>query len=87
MMIREPPAAPTEIYNDPSGYSAMMGVIEERGLLPGRIKLIGDGTKPKALVTLGIEKSFISLFMMIPTILLTLRLICRKRDTSLFQGQ
>lgn len=66
VMIREPPAAPVEIYRDPSGYSAMTGVIDERGRLPGRMKFMGEGTKPKAFVTLGIEKSFISLFKMIP---------------------
>ena len=70
VMIREPPAAPVEMYRDPSGYSAMTGVIDERGRLPGRMKFMGEGTKPKALVTLGMEKSFISLFIIIPTRLL-----------------
>jgi hypothetical protein len=48
----------------------MTGVIEERGRLPGRIKLPENGTKPNALVTFGIEKSFISSFKMIPGIVL-----------------
>jgi len=48
----------------------MTGVIDERGRLPGRMKFMGEGTNPKTLVTLGIEKSFISLFRMIPATLL-----------------
>ena len=40
--------------------------MDERGRLPGRMKLAGEGTKPKALVEFGMEKSFISLFMMMP---------------------
>lgn len=43
-----------------------MGEIEERGRLPGRMKFEGEGTYPKALEELGIEKSFISLFMITP---------------------
>lgn len=44
----------------------MVGEMEDRGRFPGLMKLEADGTYPKALTVLGIEKSFISLFMMIP---------------------
>jgi hypothetical protein len=49
----------------------MTGVMDDRGRLPGRIKFMGEGTNPKALLTFGMEKSFISLFRMIPVRLLT----------------
>ena len=42
------------------------GEIDESGRAPGRMKFAGEGTNPKALDALGMEKSFISLFMMMP---------------------
>jgi hypothetical protein len=65
-MILEPPAAPVLRNRSPEGYSTMTGVMEESGRLPGRMKLLGQGTKPNALETPGMEKSFISLFMIMP---------------------
>jgi hypothetical protein len=44
----------------------MVGVMEDNGRLPGWIKLAGLGSTPKALVTLGDEKSSISSFIRIP---------------------
>ena len=40
-----------------------MGVHEERGRLPGRMKLASEGGKPNSFLTPGMEKSFISLFL------------------------
>lgn len=40
--------------------------MEDRGRLAGRMKFAGEGTYPNALVVLGMEKSFISSFMIIP---------------------
>lgn len=40
--------------------------MEESGRFPLRMKFEGDGTYPKALEVSGIEKSFISLFIMTP---------------------
>lgn len=50
----------------------MMGVMDERGRLLGRMKLMGLGTKPNSLEVPGIEKSFISLFIMTPICLVTM---------------
>ena len=41
----------------------MVGVMEDTGRLPARMKLAGLGGKPKKLIKLGDEKSSISLFM------------------------
>ena len=38
-------------------------MIEESGLLPGRMKFASEGSKPNWLVTPGMEKSFISLLL------------------------
>ena len=66
-MILDPPAPPITAYNDPlSLNSRMTGLMDESGRLPGRMKLAGEGTKPKELFALGVEKSSISLFMMMP---------------------
>ena len=40
--------------------------MDESGRFPGEIKLASVGIKPNAFEEFGIEKSFISLFMMIP---------------------
>ena len=42
------------------------GLIEESGLLPGLIKLFGEGGRLKSLVMFGDEKSSISSLKMIP---------------------
>lgn len=64
----------------------MTGVIDERGRLPGRMKFMGEGTYPNAFVTFGMEKSFISLFKMMPIgWLATIQMF--KGETNLFQVQ
>ena len=45
--------------------------MEERGLFPGRIKLVSEGLTPKKLVMLGEEKSSISLFSTIPVLVIS----------------
>ena len=49
----------------------IIGQVEDRGRLPGRMKLISDGCKPKALVILGEEKSSISLLRTMPVLVRT----------------
>lgn len=62
-----PPAAPiTERTLPVSESTTMVGVMEDKGRLPGRMKLAGLGGTPKKLVVFGEEKSSISLFMMMP---------------------
>ena len=66
-MIRLPPADPVAKYSEPlERNSTMVGEMEERGLLPGRMKFAGEGMKPNALEEFGMEKSFISLFIITP---------------------
>lgn len=44
----------------------MTGEIEDKGRFPGAMKLAGDAMYPIALEVPGMEKSFISLFIMRP---------------------
>lgn len=65
--MRLPPADPVTRKSVPlARNSTIVGEMDERGRLPGRIKFEGEGTKPNALDWLGMEKSFISLFMITP---------------------
>jgi hypothetical protein len=43
-----------------------VGAFEESACLPGLMKFAGDGIYPKTFKTPGIEKSFMSLFMITP---------------------
>lgn len=62
-----PPEAPTtERTLLVVALTTMVGVIEDNGRLPGLMKLAGLGGTPKALVTLGDEKSSIQSFRMMP---------------------
>ena len=61
-----PPAAPITERTVPSVLTTMVGVMEDKGRLPGLIKFAGLGGTPKAFVTLGEEKSSISSFKMMP---------------------
>ena len=51
--------------------TTIVGQVEERGLFPGRIKLVSEGLTPKKLVMLGEEKSSISLFSIIPVLVIS----------------
>ena len=66
VVIREPPDAPTTNLMVPSLLIAITGAMEDMGRFPGRMKLLGDGGRPKKFVALGCEKSSISLLNMIP---------------------
>ena len=66
LMILDPPEAPATILTSPLSSVTIVGDIEDMGRLNGRIKLAGEGGYPKALILPGVEKSSISLFMMIP---------------------
>ncbi len=48
------------------GMVTMVVEMDDTGRLPGRMKFCGDGAKPKALLTLGLLKSSIWLFMTMP---------------------
>ena len=52
--------------DDDAGAVTISGEIDDSGRAPGRMKFAGEGTKPNALEAFGMEKSFISLFMMMP---------------------
>ena len=56
-----PPAAPIVINTLPFLSSMITGTAEDCGLLPGLMKLAGDGGRPNSFVTLGALKSSISL--------------------------
>ena len=43
----------------PFAVSTIVGDMLDSGLLPGFMKLLGDGMNPKALFAPGIEKSFL----------------------------
>lgn len=66
VVILVPPEAPMTILALPFSSIIILGVIEDKGLFPGTIKLAGDGSKPNKLVMPGDEKSSITLFIMIP---------------------
>ena len=59
MMV--PPAAPIVIKTFPFLSSTIAGTAEDCGLLPGLMKLTGDGGSPNSFVTCGALKSSISL--------------------------
>jgi hypothetical protein len=66
-VIRVPPAAPITVRTLPVDASTtIVGVMDDKGRLPGLMKLAGLGGTPKKFVVLGDEKSSISLFMMMP---------------------
>ena len=66
-MILVPPDAPETIITFPvSVFITIAGQVDDIGLLPGRIKLCGEGGTPKELVTLGELKSSISLLNIMP---------------------
>ena len=50
----------------------MVGHAEERGRLPGRIKLILEGGRANSFLMLGTEKSSIALFSTIPVSVINL---------------
>ena len=64
LVILVPPAAPTTSLTPASSVNTD-GDIEDSGLLPGLMKLFGEGGTPKWLVMLGAEKSSISSLSMI----------------------
>ena len=67
VIILEPPAAPIARHSvELARNSTMIVVTEDRGRFPGATKLAGLGLNPKRLVVFGMEKSFISLFIMMP---------------------
>ena len=65
-MIFDPPEAPATILTFPFLSVIILGDIDDSGRFPGRMKLAGEGGYPKKLFLPGVEKSSISLFMMIP---------------------
>ncbi len=73
VMICVPPEAPmTNRRLSFLAWVMMSGAIDDRGRLPGWMKLAGDAGKPKKLVVPGVEKSSISLLKRIPVRLPTI---------------
>lgn len=68
VVILLPPAAPMTKTTSPFASVITDGHIEDKGLLPGAIKLAGEGGRPKAFVILGEEKSSISSFKIMPVL-------------------
>ena len=66
VVILVPPEAPTTKRGTPSLSRNMVGVIEDMGRLKGSIKLLSEGSTPKAFFVPGVEKSSISLLYNIP---------------------
>jgi hypothetical protein len=64
----DPPAAPITSLIRLSLLTMMEGDMEDRGRLPGFIKLAGDGLIPYLFVMFGEEKSSISLLNIIPVL-------------------
>jgi hypothetical protein len=66
-MILEPPWPPiAKAIEFVPGFSTITGLMEDCGRFPARMKLFGDGSKPKKFVLPGMEKSFISLLSITP---------------------
>ena len=66
-MILVPPADPTTSRGlFKLVLTKTVGVMEDNGLLPGLMKLVGDGGSLKKFVMFGEEKSSISSFKIIP---------------------
>lgn len=68
VVILLPPAAPTAKITSSFPSVIKEGHIEDRGLFPGFMKLIGDGGIPKLFVIFGEEKSSISSLRIIPVL-------------------
>ena len=68
-VIFDPPAAPITLATEPSGLMNIAGDMDDSGLLPGTMKLAGDGRSPKKLVMFGEEKSSISSLKIIPVLI------------------
>ena len=66
VVILVPPEAPTTKRGTHSLSRNMVGVIEDMGRLKGSIKLLSEGSTPKAFFVPGVEKSSISLLYIIP---------------------
>ena len=66
VVILVPPEAPTTKRGTHSLSRNMVGVIEDMGRLKGSIKLLSEGSTPKAFFAPGVEKSSISLLYIIP---------------------
>ena len=66
VVILVPPLAPTTKTTSQSWLITMLGDMEDRGLLPGWMKLTGDGSTPKSFVMFGEEKSSIWSLKTIP---------------------
>ncbi len=60
VVILVPPDAPVTSRTSPDSLSMMIvGHVDESGIFPGLMKLLGDGGMPNPLVMFGDEKSSI----------------------------
>ena len=72
VIMRLPPALPVMSLTSPCLSKAIKAPMDDRGRLPGRMKLAGVGTYPYELVCFGEEKSSISLLRITPSSVITL---------------
>ena len=70
-MMRVPPAAPVASRTCPSPSSTRVGHMDDIGILPGTMKLLGEAGTPYTLMVPGVEKSSISLLKIMPVLLPT----------------
>ena len=69
VVMRVPPAAPVARRTLPASSRTRVGQVDDIGILPGTMKLLGEAGTPKKFTVPGIEKSSISLLKMMPVLL------------------
>ena len=67
--MRVPPAAPVARRTLPASSRTRVGQVDDIGILPGAMKLLGEAGTPKKFNSPGVEKSSISLLKMMPVLL------------------
>ena len=67
--MRVPPGAPVARRTFPASSRIRVGQVDDIGLLPGAMKLVGEAGTPYEFTVPGVEKSSISLLKMMPVLL------------------
>ena len=85
--MRVPPAAPVARRTFPASSRTRVGQVDDIGLLPGAMKLLGEAGTPYEFTVPGVEKSSISLLKMMPVLLPTIfdPKLQRENRTRVFQ--
>ena len=69
VVMRVPPAAPVARRTLPASSRTRVGQVDDIGILPGTMKLVGEAGTPNTFTVPGVEKSSISLLKMMPVLL------------------